>query len=321
VKRRDFIALLGGAAAWPLAARAQQPAQLRRVGMLIGYAENDPETQARLTAFRQGLERLGWIEGHTVRIDYRFAPARPDQAQRFAKELVALRPDILVGNSTPATAAFLRETRTIPDRIRGGFRSRGQRLRRQRRAAGWQHHRFHQFRAVPDREVGWNCSRRSRPASCASRSYSTRRPPLVRVRFSSIHLSRWPARLRWNQSRPRVKTRKVTSQSACWQLAVRSRRLSRAERHAKQLPLPDRDADRAAQARQAELGRRRSGNGWTASNREDTSRIGEGWSSRLGATTKRRHASPPGRSVINQAMQHHPGALLSSTPLLKLKRV
>jgi putative ABC transport system substrate-binding protein len=114
VKRRDFIALLGGAAAWPLAARAQQPAQLRRVGMLIGYAENDPETQARLTAFRQGLERLGWIEGHTVRIDYRFAPARPDQAQRFAKELVALRPDILVGNSTPATGAFLRETRTIP---------------------------------------------------------------------------------------------------------------------------------------------------------------------------------------------------------------
>jgi putative ABC transport system substrate-binding protein len=115
MKRREFITLLGGAAAgWPLAVRAQQPGQLRRIGMLIGYAENDPETQARLAAFRQGLEHLGWIEGRNVRIDYRFAPAGPDQAQRFAKELVALRPDILVGNSTPATAALLRETRTIP---------------------------------------------------------------------------------------------------------------------------------------------------------------------------------------------------------------
>jgi len=115
VKRREFITVLGGAAAaWPLAARAQQPAKVRRVGMLIGYAENDPETQARLLAFRQGLDHLGWKEGSSVVIDYRFAPASPDQAQHFAKELVALRPDVLVGNSTPATAALLRETRTIP---------------------------------------------------------------------------------------------------------------------------------------------------------------------------------------------------------------
>ena len=115
LRRRQFVALLGGAAAaWPLAARAQQPAQMRRVGMLIGYAENDPETQARLSAFRQALEQLGWKEGRSIRLDYRFAPASPDEAQRFAKELVALRPDVLVGNSTPAAAALLRETRTIP---------------------------------------------------------------------------------------------------------------------------------------------------------------------------------------------------------------
>jgi putative ABC transport system substrate-binding protein len=115
MKRREFITLLGGAAvAWPLAARAQQPDRLRRIGVLIGYAENDLETQARLAAFRQGLERLGWTEDRNVRIDYRFAPAGPDQAQRFAKELVALRPDVLVGNSTPASAALLRETHTIP---------------------------------------------------------------------------------------------------------------------------------------------------------------------------------------------------------------
>src|SRR5262249_52095029 len=82
--------------------------------MLIGYAENDPEIQARLVAFRQALEGNGWKEGGNLRIDYRFAPASPDQAQVFAKELVALRPDVLVGNSTPATAALLHETRAVP---------------------------------------------------------------------------------------------------------------------------------------------------------------------------------------------------------------
>src|SRR2546430_11984833 len=115
LKRREFITLLGGAAvAGPLAARAQRPDQVPAIGMLIGYAEDDPETQARLAAFREGLGRLGWIEGRNVRIDYRFAPAGRDQAQLFAKELIALRPNVLVGNSTPASVALLRETRTIP---------------------------------------------------------------------------------------------------------------------------------------------------------------------------------------------------------------
>jgi putative ABC transport system substrate-binding protein len=113
IGRRDFLAACGSAAAWPLAGHAQQ-GPLRRVGMLIGYAENDPETQARLLAFRQGLDRLGWSEGRSIQIEYRFAPADPDQARTFAKELVAWRPDVQVGNSTPATAALLNETRTIP---------------------------------------------------------------------------------------------------------------------------------------------------------------------------------------------------------------
>jgi putative tryptophan/tyrosine transport system substrate-binding protein len=115
MRRRQLITLLGGAAAaWPLAARAQEDGRVRRVGVLIGYAENDPEIQARVTAFRQALERNGWKEGSSLRIDYRFAPGGPDQAHVLAKELIALHPDVLVGNSTPATAALLRETRTIP---------------------------------------------------------------------------------------------------------------------------------------------------------------------------------------------------------------
>jgi putative tryptophan/tyrosine transport system substrate-binding protein len=111
MRRRAFLTLLGGAAAWPFAARAQQA---RRIGMLIGYAEKDAETQARLAAFRKGLDRLGWAEDRNVLIDYRFAPANLDQAQQFARELVARRPEVLVGNSTPATAALLRETHSIP---------------------------------------------------------------------------------------------------------------------------------------------------------------------------------------------------------------
>ena len=112
MRRRAFITLLSGAATWPLVARAQQPT--RHIGMLIGYAENDPEIQARLAAFRQALEGNGWKVGGNLRIDYRFAPASPDQAQVYAKELVALRPDVLVGNSTPSTAALLQETGAIP---------------------------------------------------------------------------------------------------------------------------------------------------------------------------------------------------------------
>jgi putative ABC transport system substrate-binding protein len=114
MNRRELITLLGGAPAWPLAARAQQPDQVPAIGMLMEYAEDDPETQARLAAFRQELGPLGWIEGRNVRIDYRFALWGRDQAQLFAKELIALRPNVLVGNSTTASVALSRETRTIP---------------------------------------------------------------------------------------------------------------------------------------------------------------------------------------------------------------
>jgi putative ABC transport system substrate-binding protein len=113
VKRRAFISLLGGAAAtWPLAARAQETGRTRRIGVLTGDAEDDPEVKTRLAAFQQGLEGLGWSEGRTVRIDYRFAANNPDHYQSLAKELVRLQPDVLFAIATPI--AFQRETRTIP---------------------------------------------------------------------------------------------------------------------------------------------------------------------------------------------------------------
>jgi putative tryptophan/tyrosine transport system substrate-binding protein len=115
MKRREFITPLGGAAvAWPLAARAQQGERVRRVGVLIPQAADDPEMKARLAAFQQGLERLGWSEGRNVRIDYRFAANNPDRFQPLATELVSLRPDVLLAVTTPVAAALRRESRTIP---------------------------------------------------------------------------------------------------------------------------------------------------------------------------------------------------------------
>ena len=118
MRRREFITLLGGAAAssasWPLAVRAQQADRMRRIGVLMGLAENDPDSKARLTGFRQGLERLGWSEGRNVRIDYRFTQASVGQAQVPARELVALQPDVILGQGTPVVAALQRESRAIP---------------------------------------------------------------------------------------------------------------------------------------------------------------------------------------------------------------
>ena len=114
MRRREFIALLGGAAAaWPLAARAQQADRMRRIGVLMGLAEDDPDTKARLARFRQGLETRGWSEDRNVSIDYRFAPAGA-QAQLLAKELVDLQPDVMLAQGTALIAALRRESAAIP---------------------------------------------------------------------------------------------------------------------------------------------------------------------------------------------------------------
>jgi putative ABC transport system substrate-binding protein len=115
MRRREFITLIGGAAAWPLAARAQQPDRMRRIGVLMGNAESDSDARAWYAAFREGLQKLGWTEGRNTKIDTRWAtPDDPESMLRLAKELVALQPDLLVSSTTPTTSALLQQTRTIP---------------------------------------------------------------------------------------------------------------------------------------------------------------------------------------------------------------
>ena len=113
MRRRDFITLLGGAVAgWPLAARAQE--SVRRIGVLMAYAETDSEAQAYVAAFREGLQKLGWTEGRNIELVSRWAALDLEAMQRFAKELVALQPDLILSHSTPTTVALLQQTRTIP---------------------------------------------------------------------------------------------------------------------------------------------------------------------------------------------------------------
>jgi len=114
MRRRDFITVVGSAAAWPLIAVAQQSDRMRRIGVLMGFAESDPEGQALVAAFREGLQQLGWTEGRNVRIDYRWTALDKELMQRFAKDLVALQPEVILTQSTPATAVLLQQTRTIP---------------------------------------------------------------------------------------------------------------------------------------------------------------------------------------------------------------
>jgi putative ABC transport system substrate-binding protein len=175
MRRRDFITLLGGAAmAWPPAAHAQQSERVRRIGVLMGYAESDSEAQAQIAAFRDGLQKLGWTEGRNTRIDTRWAtPDDADSMQRFAKELVALQPDLILSNTTPTTtelcnkrALFLSFSPWSPIRsaadLSRAFRDRAATSR--------------VFRQLRTRwgASGWSCSRRLRRGSTGSRYCSIR---------------------------------------------------------------------------------------------------------------------------------------------------
>src|SRR3974377_1469152 len=125
MRRREFVTLLGGAVAWPLAAHAQQNERMRRIGVLMPYAKDNPDGQARVTALLQGFQKLGWTESRNLRV--RDRGGRGDR-QKAAAELVALSPDVIFANGTPAVAALQQATRSVPivfafvgDPVSGGF--------------------------------------------------------------------------------------------------------------------------------------------------------------------------------------------------------
>jgi putative ABC transport system substrate-binding protein len=129
LKRREFITLLGGVATWPLAARAQQGGRMRRVGVLMNFAADDTDAQTRIGAFLQALQQLGWTIGRNVRIETRWSGGKSDDVRRYAAELVALAPDVILAHGTSTVRPLLQATRTVPivfpvvgDPVAGGFR-------------------------------------------------------------------------------------------------------------------------------------------------------------------------------------------------------
>jgi putative tryptophan/tyrosine transport system substrate-binding protein len=114
MRRREFIAALGSAAAWPIVARAQQGERVRRIGALISFAGDDPEAQARLAAFVQGMQHLGWIDGRNVRIDTRWAAGKAEDIRKYAAELVALAPEVILATGSSTLGPLLQATRTVP---------------------------------------------------------------------------------------------------------------------------------------------------------------------------------------------------------------
>ena len=112
--RRQFITLLGGAVAWPLAARGQQGERMRRVGVLLSLSADDPQGQARLKAFVQGLQQLGWTDGRNMRIDTRWSAGNADDTRKYAAQLVALAPEVIVASGGSVAGPLLQATRTVP---------------------------------------------------------------------------------------------------------------------------------------------------------------------------------------------------------------
>ena len=142
MRRRKVITLLGGTMAWPLAARAQQPDRTRLVGVLMGFAESDPVAQSMVAAFRTALSKLGWTEGSNVRIELRWAGPDPDRMNTMAKELADLRPDAILGQTTPVVRGPCPRDADKSYCVCHCVRSNRQRLRQKPRTSGRQHHGF-----------------------------------------------------------------------------------------------------------------------------------------------------------------------------------
>ena len=153
MRRREFIAGIGSAAAWPLAANAQQGDRVRRIGVLMSYDENDHVLEARIAAFTQVLADLGWTDGRNLRMDLRWAGADNNRTRELAQELVGLQPDIILTGNTPGTVAVQLETGTIPivfasvaDPVASGLVARP-------RPPEWERHRLRQLRSHARRQV------------------------------------------------------------------------------------------------------------------------------------------------------------------------
>ena len=177
MRRRDFISLLSAVAAWPLAlhaATAQLSEGIRRIAMLSGFAATDPEAQARVSALRKGLAELGWSEGRNLRIDSRWSTGERDQLRTFARELIDLKPDLIVGMTTPAVAALVQETQTIPILFVNIVDPLGRGLISNMARPGGNVTGFLNFEFSMGGGNGSNCSNRWPLPSNASRSSSTR---------------------------------------------------------------------------------------------------------------------------------------------------
>ncbi|MGB6283449.1 MAG: hypothetical protein WBG18_03355 [Xanthobacteraceae bacterium] len=119
MRRRDFVKGIAGSATWSLAARAQQPEKLRRIGVLMSFAAEDTVAQARLAEFQQALQQLGWTDGRNVRIDVRWSASEPERIRKYAAELVSFTPDIILASASPAVAA-LQQAAWLTYRVRAG---------------------------------------------------------------------------------------------------------------------------------------------------------------------------------------------------------
>jgi putative ABC transport system substrate-binding protein len=153
INRREFITLLGGAAAWPLAARGQQGDRVRRIGVLMGGDENDPVWKTRLSAFTRALADLGWPNGRNVQMDLRWYGDDINRIGALARELVGLRPDVILTGATPPTVAVQRETQAIPIVFAALADPIVQRHRRAAQPAGREHYRLRHLRSVAGRQV------------------------------------------------------------------------------------------------------------------------------------------------------------------------
>ena len=195
MKRRDFVTLLGGAAAWPLAARAQQVERVRRIAALISYTEDNAEVQRWVAAFHDGLQKLGWVEGRNLQIDQRWGGTDMNMLQRLAKEIVATKPDLIFSTNSPTTRILKQETTTIPIVFGNSRRPNRPGLCGEPGATGRQRHRLRQSGTSVTGKI-----RRRRRITKSISSPSTPRPHRLASCRSWRPFAIWPS---WKPSWPR----------------------------------------------------------------------------------------------------------------------